>query len=177
MTTAEVTDRAGALHAIERCAACLDEVRALLGDGGYSGKSFTKAVQQKLGATVQVAKRNELYSFAVLPQRWIVERSLAWLEQSRQLWKNTERQINPRLQLMHLAFLNMLLKKLWTASWGSKIGAISPYTKKNCSLPHPPVNALILFSSTYSPGKIAKANPLISAYIFSCHDNVHVLNF
>ena len=81
-------------------------------DGGYSGEPFANAVQEKLGATVQVAKRNELHTFAVLPQRWIVERSFAWLEQSRRLWKNTERQINTSLQFMHLAFLNVLLKRL-----------------------------------------------------------------
>lgn len=111
VTTAEVTDRAGALQAIERCAANLDEVRGLLVDGGYSGEPFANAVQEKLGATVQVAKRNELHTFAVLPQRWIVERSFAWLEQSRRLWKNTERQINTSLQFIHLAFLNVLLKR------------------------------------------------------------------
>jgi len=111
VTTAEVTDRSGALQAIERCAAGLDEVRRLLVDGGYSGEPFANAVQEKLSATVQVAKRNELHTFAVMPQRWIVERSFAWIEQSRRLWKNTERQINTSLQFIHLAFLNLLLKR------------------------------------------------------------------
>ena len=111
VTTAEVTDRAGALQAIERCSPRLDEVRSVLVDGGYTGEPFAKAVQEKLGATVQVAKRNELHTFAVLPQRWIVERSFAWIEQSRRLWKNAERQLNTSLQFIHLAFLTLLLKR------------------------------------------------------------------
>jgi hypothetical protein len=68
------------------------------------------------GAKVQVAKRNELHTFTVIPQRWIVERSFGWLEQSRRLWKNSERLLNTSLQFMHLAFLSLLLKRLRTAS-------------------------------------------------------------
>lgn len=111
VTTADVTDRAGALRAIERCAPELNEVCSLLVDGGYTGEPFATAVQEKLGATVQVAKRNELHTFAVMPQRWIVERSFAWLEQSRRLWKNAERQLNTSLQFIHMAFLVLLLKR------------------------------------------------------------------
>ncbi len=62
VTTAEVTDRAGALEAMGRCAADLDQVRGVLVDGGYSGKPFADKVREKLGATVQVAKRNELHT-------------------------------------------------------------------------------------------------------------------
>jgi transposase len=61
---------------------------------------------------VQVAKRNALHTFAVIPKRWSVERSFGWLEQSRRLWKNPERLLNTRLQFMHLAFLSLLLKRL-----------------------------------------------------------------
>jgi transposase len=111
VTTADVTDRAGALQALERCAPELKKVRGLLVDGGYTGEPFAKAVQYKLGATVQVAKRNELHTFAVIPQRWVVERSFAWLEQSRRLWKNAERHLNTSLQFIHLAFLTLLLKR------------------------------------------------------------------
>lgn len=111
VTTADVTDRSGALQAIERCASNLDKVRSMIVDGGYSGKPFANAVREKLGATVQVAKRNELHTFVVMPKRWIVERSFAWIEQSRRLWKNAERQINTSLQFIHLAFLNLLLKR------------------------------------------------------------------
>lgn len=87
VTTAEVTDRAGVLNAITRCAANLTHVTSVLVDGGYSGQPFATAFSNKLGAAVQVAKRNELHTFEVIPQRWIVERSFfAWPEKSRRLW-------------------------------------------------------------------------------------------
>lgn len=111
ITTAEVTDRSGALQAIDRCARNLKDVKSVLVDGGYTGEPFAIAVKDKLGATVQVAKRNQLHTFAVMPQRWIVERSFAWLEQSRRLWKNCERHLNTSLQFIHLAFLTVLLKR------------------------------------------------------------------
>jgi transposase len=46
-----------------------------------------------------------------MPKRWIVERSFAWLEKNRRLWKNCERKLNTSLQFVHLAFLVLLLKR------------------------------------------------------------------
>ena len=76
VTTADVTDRIGAIEAIDRCASSLMRVRSVLVDGGYTGQPFAQSIEDKLGATVQVAKRNELHAFAVIPQRGVVERSL-----------------------------------------------------------------------------------------------------
>lgn len=60
--------------------------------------------------TVQIAKRSELHTFKVMPQRWIVERSFAWLDKNRRLSKNCERLLNTSLQFVHLAFLALLLR-------------------------------------------------------------------
>ncbi|QBB71424.1 IS5 family transposase [Pseudolysobacter antarcticus] len=112
VTTAEVTDRKGALQAMDRCQANLHRVQSVLADGGYVGQPFAEAVQGAIGATVQIAQRNELHTFAVIPKRWVVERSFAWLEKCRRLWKNCERKLNTSLQFIHLAFLTLLLKRL-----------------------------------------------------------------
>lgn len=111
VTTAEVTDRLGALKAMDRCAVNLQRVESVLVDGGYTGEPFAQAVKERLNATVQVIKRNELHTFKVLPQRWVVERSFGWLEKCRRLWKNCERKLNTSLQFIHLAFLALLLKR------------------------------------------------------------------
>ncbi|MDF0606147.1 transposase, partial [Neisseriaceae bacterium TC5R-5] len=74
---------------------------------GYTGEAFALAVKD----TVQVAKRSELHTFAVIPQRWVVERSFGWQEKCRRLWKNCERKLNSSLQLVHLAFLVLLLRR------------------------------------------------------------------
>ncbi|MBE7527033.1 MAG: IS5 family transposase [Burkholderiales bacterium] len=113
VTTAEVTDRKGALQALERCKPNLEHVQSLLCDSGYTGKPFAEEVRKILGepVTVQIAKRSELHTFKVMPKRWIVERSFAWLEKNRRLWKNCERKLNTSLQFIHLAFLALLLRR------------------------------------------------------------------
>jgi transposase len=111
VTTAEVTDRQGALQAMQRCKAALVRDRSVLADGGYVGRPFAQAVTDLLEATVQIAKRNALHTFAVIPKRWVVERSFAWLEKNRRLWKNCERKLNTSLQFVHLAFLALLLRR------------------------------------------------------------------
>ena len=54
----------------------------------------------------------KLHKFAVIPKRWVVERSFAWLEKNRRLWKNCVRLLNTSLQFVHLAFLALLLRRL-----------------------------------------------------------------
>ncbi len=111
VTTANVTDRAGALSALAEAKYGLGQVKNVLVDGGYSGENFANAVKELIGAKVEVAKRNELHTFTVMPKRWIVERSFAWLEKCRRLWKNCERKLNTSLQFMVLAFLTILLRR------------------------------------------------------------------
>jgi len=89
----------------------LTHVQNVLVDGGYTGEPFAAAVQQCIGATVEVVKRNELHTFAVLPKRWVVERSFGWLEKCHRLWKNCEYYLNTSLQMITLAFLALLLKR------------------------------------------------------------------
>ena len=81
-------------------------------------KHLEQGIREILGqtVTVQIAKRNELHTFKVMPKRWVAERSFAWLEKNRRLWKNCERKLNTGLQWIHLAFLALLLKRSRTGS-------------------------------------------------------------
>ena len=112
VTTANVGDRAGALAMFALRQGDLSGVQQVLVDGGYSGKPFAVAVQGLLGASVEVAQRHELHTFVAIPQRWVVERSFAWLEKCRRLWKNCEGKLNTSLQMVVLAFVALLLKRL-----------------------------------------------------------------
>ena len=62
-------------------------VKKLLVDGGYTEENFANEIKNLSCAEVEVVKHNELHTFAVLPKRWIVERSFAWLGKYRRLWK------------------------------------------------------------------------------------------
>ena len=68
ITTANVTDRAGALAMFDQRRDSLSQVQNVLADGGYAGKPFAAAVQSLLEASVEVVKRNELHIFVVLPE-------------------------------------------------------------------------------------------------------------
>ncbi|WP_262344727.1 IS5 family transposase [Lactiplantibacillus plantarum] len=111
ITTANVSDRDGASAMLALNCEHLQQVKSVLVDGGYTGDNFAATVQSNLKATVQVAKRNELHKFEVLPQRWIIERSFSWLDKCRRLWKNCERHLNSSRQMIILAFLILLLKR------------------------------------------------------------------
>ena len=90
----------------------LGAVQKVLADGGYTGKAFASSVQELMGAEVEIVKRNELHRFAVLPKRWVVERSFSWWEKNRRLWKNGGRKLSSSLQMVVLAFLGVLLRRL-----------------------------------------------------------------
>ena len=80
VTTANVTDRSGAIDMVDYYCDVTDHLsmlKKILVDGGYTGENFANAITTLSGADVEVVKRNELHSFAVLPKRWIVERSFA----------------------------------------------------------------------------------------------------
>ena len=70
-TTAKVTDRKGAPHAVQRCNPALIRVQALLCNRGYVGKPFAQVAQGTPGGrdAGQIAERSELDSFKVMSQR------------------------------------------------------------------------------------------------------------
>ncbi len=111
VTTADVTDRDGALQMIGKNLDSLSCVKKFLVDGGYSGEQFANAVKELNGAEVEVVKRNELHKFVVLPRRWVVERLFGWLDKFRRLWKNCERKLHTSLQVVVFALLAILLAR------------------------------------------------------------------
>ncbi len=112
VTTANITDRNGVIDAMRKNKKHLSRVRRVLVDGEYSGKKFAHEVHKILKAETEIAKRSELHAFAVIPKRWVVERSFALLEKCRRLWKNCERNIDTSLHMMVLSFARLLLKRL-----------------------------------------------------------------
>ena len=109
-----MTDRDGAVEMITHfCETTdyLDLLKKVMADGGYTGEKFAQAIKSVSGAEVEVVKRNELHTFAVLPKRWIVERTFGWLDKCRRLWKNCERLLHNSLQMISLAFIRLLLAR------------------------------------------------------------------
>ena len=90
----------------------MPSLQTLLADGGYTGENFANAIYEATGTKVEIAKRNELHTFAVIPKRWIVERTFGWLDKCHRLWKNCERKLENTLNMVKLAFVSILLRRL-----------------------------------------------------------------
>uniref|UniRef100_UPI0011A517AA transposase n=1 Tax=Bacillus mycoides TaxID=1405 RepID=UPI0011A517AA len=111
VTTANITDREGVIQMHERHTETLDKVINIFCDGGYTGTSFAQSIKETIGCSVETIKRSELHKFVVLPKRWIVERTFAWLENYHRLWKNCERTLENSRQSFLLAGVVILLKR------------------------------------------------------------------
>ena len=65
--------------------------RGIFADAGYQGPMLAAAVATTGTWAPEIVKRNELHRFVVLPKRWIVERTLAWINRNRRLARAIER--------------------------------------------------------------------------------------
>ena len=112
VTTANISDIAGSTQMFSQPSFySFSTVKTALCDGTYEGENFASTIKGLIGANVEIAKRSELHTFAVIPKRWIVERSFGWLDKCRRLWKNCERKIENTLNMIKLAFVRVLLRR------------------------------------------------------------------
>ena len=86
----------------------------LYADGGYQGPLFRKAVEKIMAqVNVEIVKRPDTAKgFVLLPRRWVVERTFAWLGRCRRLAKDWECLNRKGLAFLHLASIRLMLRKL-----------------------------------------------------------------
>jgi len=109
--SAGVQDRVGARAVLTRLFCRFDSIVKIFVDGGYTGTLIDWA-RQMFGYEVEVVKRNQLHTFKVLPKRWIVERTLAWLNWSRRLSKDYELRHDSAETMIFIASAHLLLRRL-----------------------------------------------------------------
>jgi transposase len=90
----------------------------LYADGGYQGPEFQRAVRAALSRVeLEIVKRSDrAKGFIVLPKRWIVERTLAWLNRCRRLAKDWENLNRTARAFLRLASIRLMLRKLCNPS-------------------------------------------------------------
>ena len=111
VSTANVSDRDGAVAIFSQPYYYSPRLEKILFDGAYTGDDFADKIRELVGTEIEIVKRNELHKFVVIPKRWIVERSFGWLDKCRLLWKNCERKLSSTLAQVKLAFLSVLLRR------------------------------------------------------------------
>ncbi len=81
-------------------------------DAGYQRPKLARAVAKTGNGTIEVVKRNESHRFVVLPKRWIVERTLAWISRCRRLARDFERHARKAVAFIRLAIIRIMLRRL-----------------------------------------------------------------
>jgi transposase len=109
--SAGIQDRVAARAVLMRLFCRFDTITTIFADGGYTGKLIDWA-KEMFGYSVEIVKRNEQHLFQVLPKRWIVERTFAWLNWSRRLSKDYELRHTSAEAMIYIAFAHMLLRRL-----------------------------------------------------------------
>lgn len=107
---ASVQDRDGATGVIEKMTGSWKKIIKIFADGGYRGELITK-VKKQFKIELEIIKRDELHTFKILPKRWIVERTFAWIDTNRRNSKNYERLNDTSVAMIHLSAIRIILNR------------------------------------------------------------------
>jgi transposase len=189
---ADVQDRDGGVLVLKTLFGLHPFLKKLFADGGYQGRNFREAQKRALpNMTTEIVKRSDqAKGFQVLPRRWVVERTLAWLGRCRRLAKDWENLNRKALAFLRLASIRFMLRKLcnpcysfswriallerfWQARYAAYLISSSPSFPLSSPLEGPPTKSSPLqpegtrrsIQSTSLPGLIVWLSDVRSVYI------------
>jgi putative transposase len=118
VTAADVQDRDGGVLLLSTLFGQFPFLRKLFADRAYTGPIFRDGVAGIMPAlAIEIVKRHDgIKGFVVEPQRWIVERSIGWLNRCRRLAKDWENRNHNALAFLRLASIRLMLRKLCNPS-------------------------------------------------------------
>jgi putative transposase len=111
VSAADQNDRQGARQLLEGCKGVYPRLKRIWADGQYTGE-LIEWVSEELGICLEVVEREAgSRGFSVLPRRWVVERTFAWLGRYKRLAKDYE--FNPvhSESMIYVAMIQMLLNR------------------------------------------------------------------
>lgn len=112
VTTAAVQDRDGGRIVLDRVRFAVPSMVTVFADGGYAGRLVTHARQLLRIAVELVKKPADQKGFVVLPRRWVVERTFAWLVRCRRLDHDYERQPATAEAMVKWAMIGIMTRRL-----------------------------------------------------------------
>ena len=109
--SAGIQDRVGVRALLLLLSKNYRRIVAIFADGGYTGKLIDWTFAMFHWVLI-IVKRNEQSKFIVLPKRWIVERTFAWLNSHRRLSKDYEHKASSSETFIKIAMIRLMLKRL-----------------------------------------------------------------
>ena len=110
---ADIQDRDGAVGVLENLRTLQPWLRHIFADGGYAGEKLRTALAGLGRWTIEIIKRSDTAKgFEVLPRRWVVERTFAWLGRCRRLAKDFEQTVASASAWLLIAHIRILTRRL-----------------------------------------------------------------
>lgn len=112
---ASIQDRDRARLVFEKARGLFPRLKLVWADGGYAGQ-LVDWVQNACGWLLEIVKRNaDMIGFQVLPRRWVVERTFAWLGRFRRLSKDYEELTDTSETMIQIAMIRLMLGRIQRA--------------------------------------------------------------
>jgi transposase len=113
---ASIQDRDGAPLLLREVSSGFPWMRHIFADGGYAGEKLRNNLDQIGDWTVEIVKRSDTATgFVLLPRRWVVERTLAWLNRNRRLAKDFEATVESAVTWLYIASVKLMSRRLASA--------------------------------------------------------------
>ncbi|WP_137155168.1 IS5 family transposase [Rhizobium sp. FKL33] len=110
---ADVQDRDGAPDVLKAIRRRFPWLRHIFADGGYAGDKLKAAMRGHGQWTIEIIKRSDVAKgFVLLPRRWVVERTFAWLGRCRRLAKDWEKSVQSATAWAQIASIRMLTRRI-----------------------------------------------------------------
>src|SRR5215213_1957237 len=109
---ASVQDRDGAEALLREARRSFPFIERIIADAGYPGRKMEAVVARTGAWELQIVRRCDRRRFVVLPKRWIVERTLAWISRCRRLARDYERHARKAAAFVRLAMIRLMLRRL-----------------------------------------------------------------
>ena len=111
--SAGIQDRDGAVDVLKSIYHSHPKLRHVFADGGYAGPKLREALEQMGCWTIEILKRSDkAVGFELVPRRWVVERTFAWLGRCRRLAKDWEKSIASAESWLLIAHIRMVTRRL-----------------------------------------------------------------
>jgi transposase len=107
-----VQDRDGAREVLRTARRSFPFIERIFADAGYQGPKMAKVIAKTGSWKLEIVKRSDAHRFVVLPKRWIVERTFAWISRNRRLARDFERYARTVAAFFHLAMIRIMPRRL-----------------------------------------------------------------